>query len=704
MQKIYETDPWLEPWKDAIDARHERILADLNKLTGMTGDDAEAAVSFAADGRNTRGSIAGGPSPEGDGGVSPKDELRQGQDCLAPLGEVLNASVNNHLYYGLHKDAEGWVLREWAPNATRIYLIGDFNNWKRTAAWALSPLGDGNWEIRVPAMFLRHGELYKLFIEWPGGGAERLPAYVTRVVQDPDTKVFAAQVWAPEKEYKWKNPQGPAAKTPFIYECHIGMATEQEKVGTFEEFRKNVLPRVKKLGYNVLQIMALQEHPYYGSFGYQVSNFFALSSRFGTPEEFKALVDEAHGMGIAVIMDIVHSHSVSNEDEGLGRFDGREDLYFYKGDAGHHPAWGSRCFDYGKDEVKYFLLSNCKFWMEEYHLDGFRFDGVTSMLYWDHGLGTDFGDYSLYFGPGVDENAVSYLALANILIHSIKPDAITIAEDVSGMAGLAAPFEAGGVGFDFRMAMGVADHWIKWIKEKGDEQWSPGEIWFELTRKRVDEKVVSYAECHDQALVGDKTIIFRLIDKEMYWSMDKASSNLLVDRGIALHKMIRLVTAATAGDGYLTFMGNEFGHPEWIDFPREGNGWSYKYARRQWSLADNGLLRYGGLQEFDAAMVHLLRDGDVLSEAPVLLRADEEKKILVFLRKNCIFAFNFNPVDSYENYGFAAPGGDYVLALDTDEPRFGGFARLKSGERHTVVEGELRLYLPARCALVLRQD
>ena len=694
MQKIYETDPWLEPWKEAIDARHDRILADLNKLTAAVADSGEA---LASERRATLGDVRGrGPSKMG--GMSGETANRiEGKNLPAKL----NAAVNNHLFYGLHKDADGWVLREWAPNATRIYLIGDFNNWKRTAAWALTPLGGGNWEIRVPAMFLKHGELYKLFIEWPGGGAERLPAYATRVVQDPDTKVFSAQVWdAPQ--YKWKNPDAPTAKNPYIYECHIGMATEQEKVGSFDEFRKNVLPRVKKLGYNVLQIMALQEHPYYGSFGYQVSNFFALSSRFGTPEEFKRLVDEAHGMGIAVIMDVVHSHSVSNEDEGLGRFDGREDLYFYQGDAGHHPAWGSRCFDYGKDEVKYFLLSNCKFWMEEYHLDGFRFDGVTSMLYWDHGLGTDFGDYSLYFGPGVDENAVSYLALANMLIHSIKPDAITIAEDVSGMAGLAAPFEAGGVGFDYRMAMGVADHWIKWIKEKGDEQWSPGEIWFELTRKRVDEKVVSYAECHDQALVGDKTIIFRLIDKEMYWSMDKASSNLLVDRGIALHKMIRLVTAATAGDGYLNFMGNEFGHPEWIDFPREGNGWSFKYARRQWSLADNGLLRYGGLQEFDAAMIHLLRDGDVLSEAPTLLRADEEKKILIFLRKNCIFAFNFNPVDSYENYGFAAPEGDYVLVLDSDEPRFGGFARLKSSEEHKTQDGELRLYLPARCAMVLK--
>ena len=650
MEKIYDMDPWLGPWKGAIDARHENILATKTKLAG-----------------------------EG------------------PLSEA----VNNHLYYGLHHETDSWVLREWAPNASRIYLIGDCNNWKRSEAFAFKPVGQGNWELRLPEVFLHHGDLYKLWIEWQGGGGERLPAYVTRAVQDPQTKVFSAQVWEPAKPYKWKHKAPGKIDTPFIYECHIGMAGEKEQVSSFEDFRRDVLPRVVRLGYNVIQIMALQEHPYYGSFGYQVANFFALSSRFGTPEQFKALVDEAHSHGIAVIMDIVHSHSVSNEAEGLSRLDGREDLYFYPGAAGHHPAWGSRCFDYGKDEVKYFLLSNCKYWMEEYHLDGFRFDGVTSMLYWDHGLGTAFGNYDLYFNKGVDENAVCYLALANMLIHELNPDAITIAEDVSGMAGLAAPFDAGGVGFDYRMAMGVADHWIKWIKEKTDEQWSMGEIWWELTNKRADEKTVSYAECHDQALVGDKTIIFRLIDKEMYWSMNKGSQNLIVDRGIALHKLIRLVTAATAGNGYLNFMGNEFGHPEWIDFPREGNNWSYAYARRQWSLADNPMLRYGCLEAFDAHMVHFLRDRKILSEAPVLLRSDEEKKILIFRRKNVIFALNFNPTQSYENYGFETEDGEYELSFNTDEGVYDGFDRLRNGELHITTDHTLRLYLPSRCGLVL---
>ena len=652
MKKIYETDPYLAPYKDAIEKRHERILEERDKIA-------------------LDGSLADG--------------------------------LNNHLYYGLHRDADGsWVFREWAPNASRIYLIGEFNNWRRTAAYSLNPIGGGNWEIRLPAMFLHHQELYKLFIEWPGGGGERLPSYVRRVVQDPVTKVFCAQVWEPDEQYQWKNARPGARPHPLIYECHIGMSSEEEKVATFEEFRVNVLPHIEALGYDTIQIMALQEHPYYGSFGYQVSNFYALSSRFGTPEEFKHLVDDAHARGIAVVMDIVHSHSVDNEAEGLSLFDGREDLYFYKGPQGHHPAWGSRCFDYGKSETKYFLLSNCKFWMEEYHLDGFRFDGVTSMLYWDHGLGKDFIGYDNYFNAGVDENAVTYLALAAMLVKEIDPYGITIAEDMSGMAGLAAPFEAGGLGFEFRMAMGVADHWIKWLKEKTDDQWSMGEIWWELTNKREDEKTISYAECHDQALVGDKTLIFRLIDKEMYTSMNIDSQSLVVDRGIALHKMIRLVTIATAGDGYLTFMGNEFGHPEWIDFPRAGNGWSYKYARRQWSLCKPDYLRYKYLMNFDSDMIHLFRKENLLAYRPELLRADEEKKVLIFRRKNYIFALDFNPSESFTGYAVEAPEGDWELELDSDEKRYDGFSRLKEGEVHHSDTG-ITMYLPSRCALVFRR-
>lgn len=646
--KIYESDPWLTPYKEVLERRSRAI-------------------------EERKAQIAG------------------------PDGQLKDA-VNGHLYYRPHREGDRFVFREWAPNASAIYVIGDFNGWRRSPAWAMRPIGGGDWELSADVAPICDGDLFKWFVEWPGGGAERLPAYATRCVQDPETKVFAAQISMPVTQYRWKCPKGPKITEPFIYETHIGMSSEECRVSTFDEFRRNVLPRVADLGYNTLQIMALQEHPYYGSFGYQVSNFFALSSRFGTPDEFRALVDEAHSRGIAVVMDIVHSHSVSNEAEGLSCLDGSLTTYFHEGERGRHPAWGSRCFDYGKGQTVYFLLSNVKFWMEEYHLDGFRFDGVTSMLYLDHGLERDFNGYDCYFDGGQDEDAITYLGLANILVKEINPDAFTIAEDVSGMPGLAAPLADGGIGFDLRMSMGVADHWIKWIKELSDWDWSMGEIWYQLTNKREDEKTISYAECHDQALVGDKTLIFRLMDKEMYTSMSKDSKNLVVDRGIALHKMIRLLTAVTAGNGYLTFMGNEFGHPEWIDFPREGNGWSYFYARRQWSLADNPNLRYGALRNFDREMVRLLRDNGILASKPVCLRCDEENKVLVIERGGFVFAFNFNPEKSFENYGFGVSQGDWKVVLDSDETRFDGLGRNLPESIHN-----LYLYLPARTVQVLRR-
>lgn len=636
------------------------------------------------------------------------NNIKWRKDSLAGRGSRLYDSINNHLYYMLHNDGKDWLFREYAPNATKVYLIGDFNGWKISQEYALQPLGNGNWELKVPLDRVHHGDLYKWYIEWPGGAGERIPTYANRCVQDDHTKIFSAQVWSPATPYKWKRKWGPKVTNPFIYETHIGMATEREGVGTFEEFRLNVLPHIAELGYNVIQIMALQEHPYYGSFGYQVANFFALSSRFGTPEEFKALVDDAHKRGIAVIMDIVHSHSVMNETESLSKFDGSTTLYFHAGDRGFHPAWKTRCFDYGKNETLHLLLSNCKYWCEEYHLDGFRFDGVTSMLYYDHGLERDFMGYESYFDGGQDEDAITYLGLANILIKEINPKSITIAEDMSGMPGLAVPIKNGGVGFDYRMSMGIADHWIKWIKELDDWQWSVGEIFYQLSNKREDEKTISYAECHDQALVGDKTLIFRLMDKEMYFSMNLESQNLIVDRGIALHKMIRLVTAATAGNGYLTFMGNEFGHPEWIDFPREGNGWSYKYARRQWSLSEADYLRYRPLMLFDRDMVHLFIDNKILKGKLKIIRQDEEKKILIFSRGEYLFVFNFNPSGSFSDYMFDVPAGKWSVVLESDATLYNGFDRIDTKTEHFTQrigkEDLLSLYIPSRTCMVLKRE
>ena len=655
---IFDNDAYLEPFKKQITERYARLVIKRNEIAGY--------------------------------------------------GKKLKDAINNHLYYGVHKECDCWVFREFAPNAVEIFVVGDFNDWKCVQEYSMQHTGGGNWELKVALDKVSHGDLFKWHVKWNGGEGERLPAYATRCVQDKKTYLFAAQIWAPEKPYEWKYKFAKKVDNPLIYETHIGMAGEELAVASFRNFTKNVLPHVAELGYNTLQIMALQEHPYYGSFGYQVSNFFAISSRFGTPEEFKELVDTAHSYGIAVIMDIVHSHAVKNENEGLSNIDGSGGFpYFHEGEKGEHPAWGTRCFNYGRDETLRFLLSNCKFWMEEYNLDGFRFDGITSMLYWDHGLGKCFTSYDDYFSGNTDNDALTYLGLANMMVKEIKPSAFTIAEDMSGMPGLAAPVTEYGSGFDYRMSMGVADHWIKWIKELRDEQWNVCNMWYELTNKRADEKTISYAECHDQAMVGDKTIIFRLMDKEMYTSMNLDSQNLVVDRGIALHKMIRLLTLATCGNGYLTFMGNEFGHPEWIDFPREGNGWSYQYARRQWSLVENPFLRYGCLNEFEKQMIDLFKKKKILSKEPVSVYNDEPTQVLVMKRNGYLFVFNFSPTNSYNNYQIDADPGKYKIVLDTDWKEFNGFernSRKVSHFTHMTENGEkLSLYLPSRSAFVLKR-
>ncbi len=662
---LVKNDSWLEPYEAAIVGRHQHALDKLAELTG--------------NGKQTLSDFASG-----------------------------------YLYFGLHRTQDGWVFREWAPNATQIYLVGDFNGWTEKAKYKLKRKRDGNWEIKLPEAAMKHGDLYKLHVYWDGGEGERIPAWTNRVVQDEQTKIFSAQVWCPEHEYKWKVKKFRPNTSPLlIYECHVGMAQDEEKVGTYTEFKDKVLPRIIADGYNCIQIMAIAEHPYYGSFGYHVSNFFAPSSRFGTPEELKALIDEAHKNGLAVIMDIVHSHAVKNEMEGLGNFAGDPYQYFMQGGRREHPAWDSLCFDYGKNEVLHYLLSNCKYWLDEFHFDGYRFDGVTSMLYYSHGLGETFGGYGDYYNGHEDDEAIAYLTLANLLIHEIHPKAITIAEEVSGMPGLAAPFSSGGYGFDYRMAMNIPDYWIKTIKEQKDEDWKPSSMFWETTNRRADEKTISYAESHDQALVGDKTIIFRLIDSDMYWHFKKGDENMAVSRGIALHKMIRLLTASTINGGYLNFMGNEFGHPEWIDFPREGNGWSYKYARRQWNLVDNHDLCYHYLGDFDKAMTHLIGGTENFQETAVReVWHNDGDQVLAFTRGDLLFVFNFNPATSFTDYGFLVMEGAYEIVLNTDSRAFGGNDLNDDSIEHFTEtdvyfirahKGWLKLYLPARSAVVLKR-
>lgn len=666
--KIVENDEWLKPVEEELNLRHDTFLRRLSEIESSCG----SIVDYA----------------------------------------------NGYRYFGWQRDddMDGWWFREWLPEAQDVFLFGDFNSWQRTEL-RLEKDRNGVWSTFLPDGMYRDrltpGSLYKIHVHGQNGWMDRIPAYATRVVQDEQTKNFTAQ-FSPIEDYRWKNRKfsvkdvGPL----LIYEAHVGMAQEKAGIGTFAEFEKNVLPRIRKDGYNAVQLMALAEHPYYGSFGYHVSSFFAPSSRFGTEKELKHLIDTAHGMGIAVIMDVVHAHYVKNLNEGIAELDGSDHLYSRPGEEGRQKYWDSMTFDYGKHEVEHFLLSNLKYWMDIFHVDGFRFDGVTSMIYRHHGY-TEFDCREKYFDGSVNRDALLYLSLANTLVHAFRKDAVTIAEDVSGMPGMCAPVADGGTGFDYRLAMAIPDYWIRILEDERDEEWNLDEMWSILTSRLGGVGTIAYAESHDQAMVGDKTIAFRLMDREMYTAMDTASSSPVIDRGMALHEMIRLLTSTTGGDAYLNFMGNEFGHPEWIDFPREGNGWSFNHARRQWSLCSDPNLRYRFLLEFDRAMIELIKKYGILGDGyPYRWQTDDGCKTLTYSHSGLYFVFNFHPTASIPDYIAEVPWpGRYTSVLSTDEKRFGGLgrreyptvhfsftARDKDGNEHYYIS----IYNTSRTATVLK--
>lgn len=642
------------------------------------------------------------------------DRYREKFDSLKNDFGGLNEIADGYKYFGINYDEskKGWFYREWAPAAKALFLTGDFNNWS-PSSHPLIKNEYGIWElfleeVNYKSTFL-HGSKIKTLVESDNGLNYRIPAYITRVIQDEDTKEFWGQLWLSD-DFDWSNDQFNSKEIDefFIYECHIGMAQEKEGVGSYLDFAENILPRIKDAGYNAIQMMAIQEHPYYGSFGYHVSSFFAPSSRFGTPEDLKYLIQKAHQMGIAVILDIVHSHTVKNTVEGINQFDGSDAQYFHSGSRGDHPQWDSKIFDYGKSEVLRFLLSNVKYWMEEFHFDGFRFDGVGSMMYYHHGMEA-IDSQEKYFRQGVEWDAITYLQLANDLMHTLNPGAVSIAEDVTGMPGLTSPIADGGLGFDFRLGMGIPDFWIKLLKEYSDEDWNLQEMWHVLNDRLPHVKTVAYAESHDQALVGDKTLAFRLMDKEMYFHMQKDDPDLIIERGIQLHKMIRLFTIALGGQAYMNFMGNEFGHPEWIDFPREGNNWSYKHCRRQWSLVDNPDLKYQFLNAFDKEMIKVIKQNKVMTSLfGNILNIDEQNKTIAFERKNLLFVFNFHTTHSIPDYKFPVhKPGEYQIILNSDDLRFGGHGRIDNSvhyvSKHDGESNKLSIYNTNRTALVFKR-
>ncbi|KAI8144413.1 1,4-alpha-glucan-branching enzyme GBE1 [Fennellomyces sp. T-0311] len=659
-------DPWLDPFRDALRARYNHYKTFEKKV--------EEAGGF--------------------------DTFTQG-----------------YKYFGFNVQNGTITYREWAPNAVTASLVGEFNNWD-VEAHPMTKLENGVFEIvlgpssGVPT--IAHNTKVKITMTTPEGERlYRLPAWIRRVTQDLDVSpAYDAVFWNPAEPYRFKHPKPKRPTSLRVYEAHVGISSSEPRIATYSEFTRNVIPRIAYLGYNAIQLMAIMEHAYYASFGYQVTSFFAPSSRYGPLDDLKELVDVAHSYGITVLLDVVHSHASSNVLDGLNMFDGTDHCYFHAGGKGRHDLWDSRLFNYGYLPVMQYLLSNLRYWIDEYQFDGFRFDGVTSMLYKHHGIGYGFsGNYHEYFGDLVDEDGVMYLQLANKFLHDMYPEIITIAEDVSGMPGSCRPVREGGVGFDYRLAMAIPDMWIKLLKEQKDEDWNMGKIVHTLTNRRHLEKAITYCESHDQALVGDKTIAFWLMDKEMYTHMsDLTDRTPIIDRGIALHKLIRLLTHGLGGEGYLNFEGNEFGHPEWLDFPRQGNNSSFHYARRQWNVLDDPLLRYKYLNEWDRAIQTLEeKHGWLAAPQGWVSRKHQGDKVIVFDRANVLFIFNFHPTQSFTDYRVGTNlAGKLKVVLSSDHPDYFGHDRIDLTTEYFTTPGDydgrehsLQVYIPSRTAIVL---
>jgi len=674
LMKLAIDDPGLEPFNEKIKWRHQRFL-------------------------------------------QLKSEIEQAEGSL----DAFSSGYMDKL--GFLKRADGVLYREWAPYATELYLTGDFNGWNRQSH-KMQKDEHGVWSVFVPSapdgIAIPHGSKVKAVVGFRDQHGQykqedRIPAWAKRVVEHfhDGQRTFDAVYWDPPQPYQWKNSKPPKPTALLIYEAHVGMSGRDPRVATYVEFRQKLLPYIKETGYTAIQLMAVMEHSYYPSFGYQVTNFFATSSRFGTPEELKELIDAAHGLGLNVYLDLVHSHASPNVGDGLNNWDGSEYHYFHSGGKGLHSGWGTRLFDYGKWEVLRFLMSNLKWFVDEYRFDGFRFDGVTSMLYLHHGNYTSDWNYNTYFGDDVDEDSIRYLQLANHMLHRTYPDIVTIAEDVSGMAGLCCPVEDGGVGFDYRLGMGIPDMWAKLCTEVKDEDWGMKAIVWDLTNRRWNEKTVAYCESHDQALQGGKTVIFRLIDKEMYWHMSTLQPlHIAIDRGIALHKMIRLITLGLGGEAYLAFMGNEWGHPEWVDFPRPGNNYSYDKCRRRWDLLEDNLLRYQHIYNLDKAMLHLANEHPFMDTREYTIVQNDEKKVVIFERGALYWVFNFHAHQSYPDFrvGVTHPG-KYKIVLDTDSAEFGGHSRVQKDTTFFTDPTpwddrphSMLMYAPCRAALVLMRE
>lgn len=579
---------------------------------------------------------------------------------------LFKAGRHYHLYrkFGAHpviyKGTTGFYFAVWAPSAEEVCVIGSFNEWNREShkmnvRWD----GSGIWELFIPEV--KEGTLYKFFIRANGGfEAEKADPFAFYSESAPGTASIA--FW---RNYKWNDDEWmanraaihPLTKPLSFYEVHLGSwrKSGDNRFLSYIELANQLPAYCKEMGFSHVELMPVMEHPFFGSWGYQITAYFAPSSRFGTPQEFMYLIDQLHQQEIGVILDWVPSH-FPNDAHGLYKFDGSH-LYEHPDPRkGFHPDWNSYIFNYGRNEIRSFLVSNATYWLEMFHADGLRVDAVASMLYLDYSR--NHGEWEPNeFGGRENLDAIHFLQEFNNTVHTFHPDVITIAEESTAYPGVTQPTAINGLGFDLKWMMGWMNDTLQYFsKEPVHRSYHHSQITFSLVYAFSEKFLLPLS--HDEVVYGKGSLI-----KKMPGDQWQQFANLrLLFSYMYFHPGAKLV-----------FMGGEFA---------QSNEWRHDFSLDWHLLADK---HHQGIQSIVKRLNALYREEPALYERQFgwegfewIDTNDHKNSVLSWVRKgtsdkdDLVIVANFTPTVQH-NYRVGVPQrGTYQEIFNSDEAEYGG--------------------------------